>query len=332
MSDLPSVIITPDRPFKRVGVDFCGPFLTKPNVIRSKVKFKSYFALFICMWSKAIHIELVYDLSTAAFLAALRRFLSRRGFPSVIYSDNGTNFKGAVNHLRHLFNIAKGSEIQQFCTSNYIQWHFIPPYSLNHGGLWEASIKLAKHHLIRVCKSTILNFEEMTTLLCQIEACINSRPLTPLSSDPSDISALTPGHFLIGSSLLDLPEPTNAQPKLPLSVRWQTIQYQRKQFWTRWSREYLHHLQHRPKWASPKRDLQVDDLVLVQDPLSSPLHYILGRIVKTFPGQDARTRVVAVRTRDGEITRSISNISLILPGREDVQFPQEKSPQRPQPP
>ncbi|GBM62415.1 hypothetical protein AVEN_56053-1, partial [Araneus ventricosus] len=324
MSDLPSVRITPDRPFKRVGVDFCGPFLTKPNVIRSKVKFKSYVALFICMWSKAVHIELVSDLSTAAFLAALRRFLSRRGLPSDIYSDNGTNFKGAANHLRHLFNIAKGSEIQQFCTSNYIQWHFIPPYSPNHGGLWEASIKLAKHHLIRVCKSTILNFEEMTTLLCQIEACINSRPLTPLSSDPSDISALTPGHFLIGSSLLDLPEPTNAQPKLPLSVRWQTIQDQRKQFWSRWSREYLHHLQHRPKWASPKRDLQVDDLVLVQDPVSSPLHWILGRIVKTFPGQDARTRVVAVRTRDGEITRSISKISLILPGREDVQFPQEK--------
>ncbi|GBM70954.1 hypothetical protein AVEN_40454-1, partial [Araneus ventricosus] len=88
MSDLPSVRITPDRPFKRVGVDFCGPFLTKPNVIRSKVKLKSYVALFICMWSKAVHIELVSDLSTAAFLAALRRFLSRRGLPSDIYSDN----------------------------------------------------------------------------------------------------------------------------------------------------------------------------------------------------------------------------------------------------
>ncbi|CAL1286260.1 unnamed protein product [Larinioides sclopetarius] len=158
----------------------------------------------------------------------------------------------------------------------------------------------------------------MTTLLCQIEACINSRPLTPLSSDPSDISALTPGHFLIGTSLLDLPELTNLQPKLPLSVRWQAIQDQRKQFWSRWSREYLHHLQHRPKWTSPQRDLQVDDLVLVQDPSSSPLHWILGRIVETFPGQDARTRVVTVRTRDGEITRSISKISLILPGREDV--------------
>ncbi|GBN42363.1 hypothetical protein AVEN_101691-1 [Araneus ventricosus] len=299
MSDLPSVRITPDRPFKRDGVDFCGPFLTKPNVSRSKVKFKSYVALFICMWSKAVHIQLVSALSTAAFLAALRRFLSRRGLPSDIYSDNGTNFKGAANHLRHLFNIARGSEIQQFCTNNYIQWHFIPPYSPNHGGLGGASIKLAKQYLIRVCKSTILNFEEMTTFLCQIEACINSRPLTPLSSDPSDISALAPGHFLIGSSLLDLPEPTNAQLKLPLSVRWQTIQDQRKQFWSRWSREYLHHLQHCPKWASPKRDLQVADLVLVQDPVSSPLHWILGRIVKTFPGQDARTRVVAVQTRDG---------------------------------
>ncbi|GBO10858.1 hypothetical protein AVEN_256840-1 [Araneus ventricosus] len=147
---LSSVRITPDRPSERIGVDFWGPILTKPNVIRSKVKFKSYVALFICMWSKAVLIELVPDLPTAAFLAALRRFLSRRGLPSDSYSDNGTNFKGAANHLRQLFNIAKGSEIQQFCTSNYFQWHFIPPYSINHGGLWEASIKLAKHYLIRV--------------------------------------------------------------------------------------------------------------------------------------------------------------------------------------
>ncbi|GBN03288.1 hypothetical protein AVEN_120188-1 [Araneus ventricosus] len=103
MSYLPSERITPYGPFKGVGFYFCGPLLNKPNFIRSKVKFKSYVALFICMWSKAVHVELASDLSTSTFLAALRRLLSRRGLLSNIYSDKGTNFKGAANHPRHIF-------------------------------------------------------------------------------------------------------------------------------------------------------------------------------------------------------------------------------------
>ncbi|XP_035211389.1 uncharacterized protein LOC118185612 [Stegodyphus dumicola] len=180
MGDLLSSRFSVGRTFLNVGLDFSGPFIRKPNLARSRVRIKSYIGLFICFATKAIHLEVVSDLPTDAFLAALRRFISRRGRPVNLYSDNATNFRGAATHIKYQSVLLNSAKIQNFEAQESIVWHFIPPSAPHFGGLWETGIKSAKQHLFEVFKSALLTFEEPTTLVIQIEACLNSRPLPPL--------------------------------------------------------------------------------------------------------------------------------------------------------
>ncbi|GFT06191.1 integrase catalytic domain-containing protein [Trichonephila clavipes] len=181
MGDLLKQRITQTRPFKIVGIDFAGPILTKCQHLRKASQFKTYICLSICLATKIVHLELVSTLSTDAMLAALRRFIARRGHLSEIHLDNAINFIGVNNYLKQLYMLVKEHSIQKYYTDRNIRWKFIPPYVPNFGGLWESSIKLAKRHLIKTCEGHLLSFEELSTLLCQKEACINSRRPGPTS-------------------------------------------------------------------------------------------------------------------------------------------------------
>ncbi|GFW16351.1 integrase catalytic domain-containing protein [Trichonephila clavipes] len=141
MGDLPKQRIIQTRPFEIDGIDFAGPILTKCQHLRKASHFKSYICIFICLVAKAVHLELVSTLSTDAMLAALRRFIARRGHPSEIHSDNGTNFIGANNYLKQLYILMKEHSIQKYSTDRNIRWKLIPPNAPNFGGLWESSTK-----------------------------------------------------------------------------------------------------------------------------------------------------------------------------------------------
>lgn len=307
MGSLPKERVTRSRPFQNVGIDFAGPIQTKPNMKRSKVILKSYLALFVCFSTKAVHLEVVSDLSTQAFLACLRRFIARRSKPSKIFCDNATNFKGCKNLLDQQLLIYKSDSIQNYSAEEGIEWHFIPPLGPHHGGLWESNIKSAKTHLLKITKAAILTFEELYTLVTQIEACLNSRPLTPLSSDPTDLEPLTPGHFLVGAPLLSLPDSNSNH--MSLISRWQLIQSLNQQFWKRWSSDYLNELQSKMKWKTAQPNVKVDQLVLLKEPNQPPMRWNLARIQKVFPGPDGYVRVVEVRTVHGVYKRPISQLS-----------------------
>ncbi|XP_044013986.1 uncharacterized protein LOC122856373 [Aphidius gifuensis] len=206
MGNLPKARVNEAIPFTIVGVDFCGPFLVKEKKERNRIKVKIYVAVFVCLVIKAVHLEMVSDLTTDCFIAALKRFVARRGYPTDIYSDNGLNFQGANNELIKLQDQLKSNDardkLQEFFNTKKIQWHFTPPLSPHFGGLWEAAVKSFKHHFKRVIKPDILlSQEEFNTLIIEIEAILNSRPLTPISTDPNDFMVLSPGHFLIGLAL-----------------------------------------------------------------------------------------------------------------------------------
>lgn len=155
----------------------------------------------------------------------------------------------------------------------------------------------------------------METLLCQIECCLNCRPLVPLSDDPTDLEPLTPGHFLVGNTLKAVPDrnfediPTNRLKQYHL------VQKLLQQIWHRWSSEYLATLQPRLKWLKPPINIQLGQLVLIKDETTMPFHWPLGRILKLHPGADGVTRVVTLKTASGEYTRPVTKLCLLpIPG------------------
>ncbi|GFV21971.1 integrase catalytic domain-containing protein [Trichonephila clavipes] len=260
-------------------------------------------------FEKATHFEVVSDLTTDSFLASLRRFIARRSKPATIWSDNATNFKGAKNVLDILLKICQSDPVQKYSAKEGIEWKFIPPASPHFGELWEANIKSMKKILLKVTKSTVLTFEELTTLVAQIEAVLNSRPLCPLSADPADLQPLTPGHFLVGAPLLGIPEPSELLTNISLSSRWWSlIQSLKNRFWKRWSKEYLGELQARKKWRLPLSNLKLGQLVMLKDPSKIPMEWTLGRIEGIHPGSDGLVRVIRIRTSRGVFTRTAASV------------------------
>jgi hypothetical protein len=333
MADLPSFRVTPSRPFLKCGVDYAGPFQVKPMLVRSKTTIKAYIALFVCCSTRAVHLELVSSLSTDAFLAAFWRFVSRRGRPSDVYSDCGTNFVGANRELKEMLQLVMSAkhnqEISNQISKDGISWHFNPPGAPHFGGLWEAGVKSVKYHLKRIMGPQRLNFEELTTAIIRIEAILNSRPLTPESSDPNDLKALTPGHFLVGSALTTLPEASLEDVKTNRLSRWQFIQSMTQDFWRRWSGEYLTRLQQRPKWIYGIEKISVGSLVTIKEENLAPLHWRLARVIQLHPGPDGVNRVATLKTSNGELKRPLVKLAL-LPINCDSNEPPQQEPEPPQ--
>lgn len=313
MGNLPRDRVTSIRPFQTVGIDFCGPFYIKEKKFRNTKKVKVYVAIFICFATKAVHLELVSDLSTDAFLASLKRFFSRRGYARTIYSDNGTNFVGAKNRLTEMQKFLESEEqrgvINNELRDKHITWHFSPPRSPHFGGLWEAAVRSFKHHALRTVGDTLFTYEELNTYVIEIEAILNSRPLTALSPDPNDLSPLTPAHFLVGESLNGLPErDVSGIPTNRLSV-WQHIQKVKQHFWARWYKEYLNELNIRSKWRhNPEKSLKIGTLVLLKEDNIPAMQWSMGRITELHPGDDGLVRVVTLRTANHTYKRSVRHI------------------------
>nr|XP_026492511.1 uncharacterized protein LOC113398129 [Vanessa tameamea]XP_026492512.1 uncharacterized protein LOC113398130 [Vanessa tameamea] len=320
MGQLPSVRLKPERAFKSTGVDFTGFIKLRFAPGRGSKSYKGYICVFICMVTRAVHLEAVSNLSTEGFIAAFRRFVSRRGYCKDLYSDNGTNFVGADKELREMFNKATSDfskEIKTLLANEGTTWHYIPPQAPNFGGLWEAGVRSTKYHLKRVIGDTTLTYEELSTVLTQIEACLNSRPLCQLSDNSDDVLPLTPGHFLIGEPLITIPDEDYSKSNITGLQRWKLVQKMLNDFWKRWSAEYLITLNQRFKWLSKRAEPEIGDIVIIRDENLPPAKWLLGKIEEKHSGKDNITRVVTVKTKNGLLKRACNKLCF-LPMTESV--------------
>ena len=315
MGQLPKARVTPALPFSTTGVDYCGPFTYREGRGRGLRKMEGYIAVFVCFITKSVHLEPASDQTTGTFLSALKRFVSRRNQPKDLHSDNGPNFIGAKNELDKLYALLGTkdlpTELQTYLVEHRMVWHTIPARAPHFGGLWEAAVKSAKYHLKRVIGRQVVSFEEMYTITCQVEACLNSRPLgVQHCLSPEGIEPLTPGHFLTGAPLTAYPE-TETAPQMGLMKRWTLCQQIVQEFWKRWSAEFLQQLQASNKWNNASPNLETGDVVLMKDSNKFKTNWGLAQVTNVFPGEDGKVRAVEVLTKKvavpgPEVTRPLT--------------------------
>lgn len=216
------------------------------------------------MATKAVHLELVDSLSTQEFIQAFLRFTSIRGKCTHLWSDNATNFVGADAELERMaksWSDADSDAYFELRANMKVNCHFITPSSAHQGGLWESAVKSMKYHLYRLVGAQTLLDSDMRTILAQIMAILNSRPLTALSDDPDDLEFLSPNQLLNLRPMSQLfGEQIDKRPKNQLA-RFELTQYLGQQLWKSWNGEFLNELQQRSKWERARENMKAGDLV-----------------------------------------------------------------------
>ncbi len=307
---LPSYRVSMEPAFTYTGVDFAGPLYAHSG---RKVS-KCYICLFTCGVVRAVHLELVNDLTTQTFVRALRRFSSRRGIPRIIVSDNAKTFKAADNEMEELVHILEtvassaDSDIKGYLSSQRIKWTFIVERAPWWGGFYERLVRTVKSSLRKVIGKTRLCFDELRTVVSEVEAVVNSRPLIYIPSEPEFI--LTPAHFLTGKRLTSLPDSNDMEKlssdpetltKLLDSSRYQYrsnfLNQATRRYWKMWRNEYLDALRLSDRRATTERikSVSVGDVVLVKDDLPRLL-WRAARVQRVLHGRDGHIRAAVLKT------------------------------------
>ena len=305
MADLPEDRVLAGGPaYEDVGVDYFGPFYVK----RGRGREKRYGCIFTCLTSRAVHLEMAYDLTAGGFINCLVKFMARRGKPRTIRADNGTNFVGAERELREAIEAMDREVITRELLDRGIDWAFNPPHASHMGGVWERQIRSVRRVILGLVRQEVMTDETFTTLLAAAEGIINNRPLVAATDDPASLEALTPNNLLM---IKDAQSPPGDFDRPDPRQRWKHVQFLVNVFWERWLREYLPTLRTRSKWTTEERNVTAGDLVLVIDYTAPRDEWRLGRVVQAHPGPDGLVRSARIYTGTREVTRPVSRLCVL---------------------
>ena len=303
MSDLPEERITPSPPFTIIGVDTFGPW----NVVTRRTRGgaaenKRWAIIFTCFSTRAVHIELVEDLSSSSIINAMRRFVALRGPEKEVWSDRGTNFVGAVDDLKAETICVEDEVVKKFLDNSKVKWCFNPPHASHMGGVWERLIGVARRILdamLLESHTQRLTHEVLITFMYEVSAIINSRPIAPISTDPEDLEVISPATLLTQKvEPLESLDPELSTRDIYKS-QWKYVQVLSQTFWKQWKNGYLQTLQYSRKWLREEPSLKEGDLVLVKDVEVHRNHWPLGVVSRVFPGSDKRIRSAEVTIAKG---------------------------------
>ena len=310
MANLPSIRLAPQTPpFYYTSCDYFGPYNVR--IGRNKTT-KHYGVIFTCLNTRAVHLELAMDYSTVEFLQVLRRFFCIRGFPAVILSDNGSQMVGAERVLREMVQGLSIDKLQEYCSERGINWIFITPAAPHQNGCSEALVKSCKRALKIAIGDQVLRPFELYTCLLEVGNLLNQRPIGRIPNDPDDGAFLCPNDLLLGRATVEVPQGPFNEMRNP-HQRVELVQQIVNSFWKRWTRDVFPSLVPQKKWHTDKRNVQKDDIVIVEDINAIRGKWRIGRIIEVFPGSDGRVRNVKVKTASGIYYRPIRKIVVLQP-------------------
>lgn len=319
MSDLPVERLQVEPPFSYVGMDVFGPWEVFTRRTRGgQANSKRWAVLFTCLCTRAVHIEVVEEMSSSSFINALRCFFALRGPAKQLRSDCGTNFIGAHKELSAKAPVKY--KVQQYLQEHKCTWLF-NPHSSHVGGVWERMIGMARRildNMLLQAGRVQLTHEILTTFLAEVTAIINAHPLIPVSSDPEHPLILSPAMLLTQKTHAIPPICDSINQKEMLKSHWKHVQFLADIFWSRWQKEYLSSLQSRRKWHNKRTDIKEGDVVLLKDKQTRRNEWPMGVIVKTVPSEDGIVRKAEVRVANqGTVKtyyRPISDMVFLLSG------------------
>ena len=297
-------------PFVVTGVDFTGSLYVRATEGERKV----YLCFFTCAASRAIHLEIVTDLTVESFLQAFRRFAGRRSFPKLLLSDNASTYLAAAEELKYLFS---STDLSESLSRKGTEWKFIPKRAPWFGGFWERLIGLTKSTLEKILGRTHATLESLQTIFVEVEGLLNDRPLTYVSSDLDDLEPITPSHLLYGRRIIPLPHCTvedeeindpNFQGVSELRQRARGQAMVIKHFWSRWKNEYLTALRESHKTTGNNaQQIKIGDVVLVHDD-TARVNWRLAVVESLNKGEDGLVRSANIRTTTGRTNRPIARL------------------------
>ena len=315
VADLPPKRVPKDPPFSHTGLDFAGPLYINLNGQPQKV----YICLFTCAATRAVHLELVRDLGVESFLLCFRRFAGRRGLPATLISDNAKTFRSSSKEVS---KVARFSKVQRYLANNHTSWKFIAEKAPWWGGFWERLIQSVKQSLIKVLGCSTLNFDQLNTLLVEVEGIVNSRPLTYVEDDTSGMSyVLSPSHLIYGRKITSAPNDSHFEvisTNDTLMKRERQQKHLLSQFTRQWRQEYLmslreNHQSDQRSRGSGGSKIALGDVVVIKDDQTKRSFWKLGVVEELLSGSDGHVRAAKVRAGRSDrrvqvIRRSIKHL------------------------